>query len=310
MSTKNTATTTFITILIGAISILGPIWYDSYKDNVELDFLITDSSNLIQKKENIENLQVFFDGVEVEKVERTILRIQNIGNQPISKENIKQPLRIKVDGGFLNFSISSSFPKEDEFFLSKKNDDEILIEFNLMNPGDYLDLSLLTHHNNSKIKALGRIENIKEFSIREAPREEESKFTLHLSMERIGITGIIILIFSSIFFTSSIFTALPEAWFERKLRKNLYLQKLFFQGSKNKNDVILFIKSLYFTNKTNISPVIKSIEESDQEILDQEKLEIIYEQIEKTKSSGAEPAFWFCFIFSLIGFYYVASKIF
>jgi hypothetical protein len=91
------------------------------------------------------NLEIKYDGNEVKNLFLLTVLIKNTGNVPIAKEDVHVPINLKFNHNFIECTVIKESIKGLNIKLTPStNKDYVIIEFNLLNPGDYFVLQFVS----------------------------------------------------------------------------------------------------------------------------------------------------------------------
>lgn len=307
---KNVATMTVLGLLLTAVGVISPILWDIYKGRTELTLLRLGSSAIVERKEDVQELRVLYDNKPVESVTRASFTLRNSGRRPIVQENVRQPVRVRFRESILKYGIENVFPNKKDYTITKHDDSTLEVSFDLLNPRDFVTFSVLLAGNDEAIDANARIVGIKELIVSDASQSHGEQRSI---FGRLGITGLIVLVFSVVSLLAVVFIAIPEAFYETKLKANWASFGDLLKAPIHKTDFRSLYTTLLFPKSSkqleSIDQALKEIEAD--EIASDKDLELLKDQIAAVvhESSGAKEAAIMLALLALVGMGYVMWRL-
>lgn len=305
---NNFATATVIGLVLAALGIISPIIWDLYKGKTELTLTCEDFYPIVERKENVKELHVLYENKPVESVTRASFTIKNTGRKSLEKEDIKTPIKISFNGKILKYNIVKMFPEKGEYDVSIINENTVVTSFNLMNSGDYISIALLLDSSKTDFDATTRIVGVEKLKIvNDAKEDKKWNFS-----RRLGITGYIVLLASSISLFVVIFLAYPEVFYESALKSKLSSAIILLKSNTSVKEIKSYLSFLFFTKtRKQLTEINKILNEyKDDDILVEDSVNRIRQIVTSlaNESSGAKEAGAFFTVLAIIGFSYVVWK--
>jgi len=302
---------TVIGLVLTGAGIISPILWDQYKGRTELTLSSLGISSIIERKAQVQELRVLYGNRPVESVSKASFTLKNTGRKPIVKESVRQPIRVTFKANLLKQGIEEAFPRTDDYSIKKVSDNTLEIGFDLLNPNDFVTFSVLLDGGATPVHATGRIVGIKELTITDASR---SRSELQGIFRKLGITGGIVLFFSTIALFIVVFMAIPEAAYEIKLKSRWASVSVFLKPPVRKAQLSSLIEFLLFPKTTTqMRPVRDALEKINVEKISKDKdLKALKEKLDAVvdNSSGAKEVAVLFAAMALVGLGYVISRVF
>lgn len=150
-------------IIIPVLTLIIPIaLYLVQKKEKELSYEILSASSIVDVNSPIgRNIQVFFSGKKLNKLEAVSVRIVNSGNVPIKRTDFERELQLSFGekANVLMQRISEAFP-ENLSVEATGYGEKVLVKPLLLNPSDQFTIETFIEGEKSKIKLDARIEGI------------------------------------------------------------------------------------------------------------------------------------------------------
>lgn len=107
------------------------------------------NQSLVNVSSNTTNVKVTVDGAEVHSPRLISVKLEDTGNTSIQSQEIRDPLSITfTTANVLKATVTDISPKELASSVIN-NGKSVTIKFDLLNPGDYIVLSILVDGNNT-----------------------------------------------------------------------------------------------------------------------------------------------------------------
>lgn len=151
---------TIIGLIIAAIGVIAPIAWDWWNKKSELNLEVSNSVTIIKKENSIQDLKIYYAGKEISSLTKNTLTLKNTGRTPISKDDVISNILVKIEDGTL---LEASKVKEDPENINASitlKDNGFNISFDLLNPNDEIDISILSSGINPRFNPEARIKNI------------------------------------------------------------------------------------------------------------------------------------------------------
>lgn len=162
--------TVIISSIISIIGIAVPIAWDWWSHRSELTVETKQATTVLQEEKTVQRLTIFYAEKSITSLSKIILIVKNTGTTPIIKDDIVSPLTIKIDTTkLLDVSITQQIPSNLGAMISSVNQN-IVIGFPLLNPGDEIELSILTDGGIPKYSVDARIRNINAITVITTPK--------------------------------------------------------------------------------------------------------------------------------------------
>lgn len=161
-------------IVIAIVAVLVPIFiYFAQKKHKELSYIIDTKSSLIPFKDNIEgNLRVFYNDIQVSKLDLIVFTINNSGRADIESKDYERPLSFFV--GEKAIIIDHDIVDTDPDNLSiecKAKGNKIIFTPCLLNKGESFGVKLLITDHDGELQPDGRIKGIKKIKQQRDPKK-------------------------------------------------------------------------------------------------------------------------------------------
>ncbi|MCK4653748.1 MAG: hypothetical protein KAU01_04825 [Candidatus Cloacimonetes bacterium] len=153
-----------------AVGIITPIIYTELKNQSEIEIKLENSVTVITKPTNIDNLEIYYKKQLINELKKGIFRITNKSNISLLKSDFVNPIKIALskDAKIISFEVEEKHPKNLSSELKVDSSQHSLsVEFELLNPSDYLILGILYTGNISDIQTTARIKGVKDIIYRE-----------------------------------------------------------------------------------------------------------------------------------------------
>lgn len=189
---------TIVGLLIGALSVITPILWDWWNKRSEITIEIKQSFTVLQKEKSIQKLEISYGNKPITSLNKTILVLKNTGRTPITKDDVISPANIRFkDANLLEVTLTKQSPPNINANISYDNQN-ITLNFLLLNPDDELELSILTAEGSPNFVADARIKNINQIAVMDLNRQNKIKWNVGIGPYFAGIFGLMF-IFTGIF---------------------------------------------------------------------------------------------------------------
>lgn len=218
-------------LIIGLLGVIGPILWDLYKNNSALLVELNEIGAVVDATNRPDGLNVVYKGKELKELYILKFIIKNSGNRPILKKDVVSPLSIKFQDSDKIVDVQPSSSKPDGIERHISYDSKlglVLTDFDLLNPGDYFSIKVLTTSSNNNFDVKGRISGVKEISTSKSSEitQDESQKTFEKTAKKVGLTwsiaAYIIGFFSIITWLSSGASYLREIKIKKKLKEGIF----------------------------------------------------------------------------------------
>ncbi len=153
----------FLTVVVGlSLSLLGAHIYYKHFQAPELSFIRRTYAIFSDVNTHNAHIALFINEKQVKNLYMTTIKIENTGGVVLERGNFSaemNPLRIigeNIESVFIDEN-NSNFNSTTQIV---KKDGEFLINFNWLNPGDYITINVFHENKNSKINLIGSFEKI------------------------------------------------------------------------------------------------------------------------------------------------------
>lgn len=153
----------FFAVVVGlSLSLLGAHIYYRHFQAPELSFIRRTYAIFSGVNTHNAHIALFINEKQVKNLYMTTIKIENTGGVVLERENFSaemNPLRIigeNIESVFIDEN-NSNFNSTTQIV---KKDGEFLINFNWLNPGDYITINVFHENKNSKINLIGSFEKI------------------------------------------------------------------------------------------------------------------------------------------------------
>jgi hypothetical protein len=177
-------------LFIGIVGIFAPIAWDLWSKRSELTVEIKQAVTILQKEKTIQKLGITYDGKSINSLSKTVLVLRNSGKTPISKDDVITPVTLKFkDSEILEVTKIRQLPLN--LGADVNNDNHVITSsFQLLNPADELELSVLTAEGNPKFTAEARIKNIHNIVVTDLTDPKKGRWSVGLGAYVSGIVGL------------------------------------------------------------------------------------------------------------------------
>jgi hypothetical protein len=276
---------TIIGLIIASIGIIAPITWDWWNKRSEITIETKQSLTILQKEKSIEKLEITFDGKIISSLSKTIITLTNTGRISITKADVIEPVTIRfANSDILEVAITKQSPPNLNADLSNDSHN-IIANFQLLNPGEELEISVLTAEGIPSFTANARIKNVSQIALLNLDKQQKFNWGVGIGPYIAGMVGLL--------FTLAGIGILFE--YPRKIKVKTLLENnagpiATASSIKEVNDYIS--TELKFVTKQNIQPLINLLSAVQDPLDDEIKkgiISIALECIEKEATMG--PAF-------------------
>lgn len=164
MNLKNILNTGVIGIVVAVFGIFVPIIWGYFYSLANISVYRKSSTEIV--KDNIgagENLEITYNGSNVNHLNISLFVVENTGNKPIKSEDVVSPLRVYYEGHvtILEAQVIDQNPKNLGAKVKVLGSD-VVVEQTLLNKGDSIAFKIVSSGDIRKIGADARIANISE----------------------------------------------------------------------------------------------------------------------------------------------------
>jgi len=155
-------------VVVGVLGVAGPILWDYYKTRDELQLLVADQSVIFDKSKKIPGLEISYAGQPVDELFRITFSVYNSGRTPILEKDVVEPVYIDIPktAKTIEAKVVSTNPKDLRATATfDKDTSRVAIAFPLLNPGDSINVGVLTQSSRIDFDAGARIAGIKNLVI-------------------------------------------------------------------------------------------------------------------------------------------------
>ena len=174
-------------------------YYENTSNELKVEWVSTDS--LVSNTARASDLQVLFEGEEVNNPKLVRFQVKNSGTEPISKSDFDTPLQLEFDSGvtLLKASVSASVPN---FLPAKISITNHTLELKplLLNSGDTLNISLILSGDIENVEVLGRIARVPTLELVKYDGEKHSSLSIFTNL-----SASILLCIMYMYFCSQVF---------------------------------------------------------------------------------------------------------
>lgn len=171
-------TSTILTIAIGIVGLMLPVifWYaDSETRSIEVNVVSRVNLDPSVPEGLGGEVAVTLDGSRVAHPHFSVVEITNAGNRAISSADVERPIVLSVGRAKL---VRAQVMKSTPVSLAPKIqmlDDGVLISPLLLNPGDKLQVGMLTSGKDVSLSASARISGVKDINLLDPTASKESR---------------------------------------------------------------------------------------------------------------------------------------
>lgn len=139
---------------------IGYITYRDRRGRAELQYVVTTITRLVPREWG-ESLQVVHDGERVNDPWLVIARIVNVGDKAINADDFEKPLSLKLGDSMGVASVNQTGQRPADLMPDLERDgDTVLVLPTLFNPGDMIELQVLTTGQPKKVELGGRLSEV------------------------------------------------------------------------------------------------------------------------------------------------------
>jgi len=158
------------------LTLVGPLVYDWYKGRASINVEVESKVSVISKTLPIDDLSIYLNEKKIDALSKQVIRIKNSGNSPLTREDVIKPIRLDFKKAqIIQAKLTQRSPPNLDAELDTKSQSEIVVNFDLLNPGDSLVLEVLLLGPDSVFTADARVKNINEITILDNSKEKEEK---------------------------------------------------------------------------------------------------------------------------------------
>ncbi len=159
MKLRSAAFMTVVGLVLSAGGIIVPILWEQYKSRTAMELRQLSSSVVISRSQELDKLQFTYAGQSIRRLSTVELELVNTGRTPIRQSDVVTPVVIHVaDARILDARVSKVSPSNliASHELSSVQD-RVTVNFQLLNPGDAIRLTLLSESEQPNISVSARI---------------------------------------------------------------------------------------------------------------------------------------------------------
>jgi len=139
---------------------IGYITYRDRRGRAELQYVVTTITRLVPHGWG-ESLQVVHDGDRVNDPWLVIARIVNVGDKAVNADDFEKPLALKLGGSMGVASVNQTGQRPADLMPDLERDgDAVLVLPTLFNPGDMIELQVLTTGQPKNVELGGRLSEV------------------------------------------------------------------------------------------------------------------------------------------------------
>ena len=161
-------------MILAGIAIITPIIWDMYQSRIDLQLQWLESSKLFAQPTNMEKISITYGGKQISVLSKHVFSLVNSGRTPIRKDDVLEPVKIRFEEGIELLEVKSAvtFPNNLDHSIwidSKQN--TINIDFELLNPDDYIRLEMFAASLELEFVAQTRIVGLQELTVWDIRRQ-------------------------------------------------------------------------------------------------------------------------------------------
>lgn len=188
---KNGVSLTILGLLLAALGVIAPIIWDWWSKRSEITVETKQSFTLLQKEKSIQKLEIFYGGKSVDSLAKTVLVLKNSGRTPISKDDVVAPLTLTFQKSeVLEVIVMRQTPSNLNAAITTDGHN-VAVTFQLLNPDDEIELSVLTNGENPTFDAHARIKSISKILQTSLENQPRVRWNAGVGPYVAGIFGII-----------------------------------------------------------------------------------------------------------------------
>ena len=162
---NNGISLTIVGLFLAFLSVVIPIAWDLWSSSSEVTLTIDRTTTIVEKKSNVEKLQILYGGKQVDSLSKTFFELKNTGRQAVTVNDLISNPKITLNhGNILEAEIVKSIPNniEKKLLIEEKS---VSLEFKLLNPGDLIIFSILSDAKDPIFTPSARIKNVRDLKI-------------------------------------------------------------------------------------------------------------------------------------------------
>ena len=293
----------WVSILIPVIGIVAPIVWDWWTSNFELTIEQNQPTVLVEKKGKISELEIIYKEKTIDNLSKTTFKLQNTGRKPIMASDFVEPLIIKpINSNILQASIETQYPNNLKSTLAHSSNN-LTIGLRLLNPGDFIVISLLTDNKTPLFYTTARIKNISSLKLEQA--EKTISINTHGILPAIFV-GLLstFLAFISIFSTSKIIK-------NRKILRTLTnINHSHFADWTIEQARTYILEDLQLFNTASKRYLVNLVQSYDNPLTEEQSENLISSIITTIKDEKSVIGTFAIIIFTILGYHYSISTLF
>jgi len=251
----------FLTVLIGVSGIIGPIIWDYYRSNSELQVKTLDHSVVIEKPIKLDGLVISYRGENLDELSKSTFTITNTGRVPIVKDEFVKPLIIEFSNklNVIEVKIDEMNPNNiDAKLIFDKTEGKVTFDIPLLNPGDQIIFSALAKTSEIKFTATARIVGICSLIVKNEPPEIVPDKNRPWTVYPVGFFTILIFL--------STFTGISKIPEDRRIKKLIKNNKFKIPDINLKEEFISWINTTFsFSTLKERKALIRFVNELPEE---------------------------------------------
>ncbi|MGI2195741.1 hypothetical protein ACRN91_09080 [Shewanella baltica] len=293
---------TFISLIVAILGVVVPIGWDYYSSQKGISLTLMSQSQIISANTNVDGLEISYKGTRLSSLTRLTFLIENTGNKPILESDVVSPIRITISDSIniLDTIVDSKIPSNLDFLVTKDNQDAIM-KFSLLNPGDQIFISLLVDSSVVDFSATARIAGVRGINVNQDPPKTLSIWAI--VWIPVGLLSFMLLIASI-----GGFIQYPQEFKVKSRLKNGQLSVPDFRSYEEAHEWVS--KTTSFITESNREPIFNVLKKLEENKLDFDK-ELILVAVKAAVNKSLNNLFMASIvsIVGLIGIYYSIKSI-
>lgn len=170
---------------IGALAIaIMTLMYGYYSTTKSLTISKISHDVIISPSAQIDGIGIYYNNEKISNLSKTTFVLENTGRISIKKDDIVSPIifSIKNNAKVFDFILSGRDPSNIEITTERKiNENELAIDFSLLNSGDKFNISVLSDSIEPlEVSGMARIEGIKNIEVKNDIKENSIFYSIFL----------------------------------------------------------------------------------------------------------------------------------
>lgn len=292
----------FLTIIVASLPMIVPIIWGWWSNNTQLTIDTKSIATIVSSSQPINGLEFSFNGKTIANLNRVLLELKNSGRTPITKNDVISPITLMLgDGEILEATLVHKAPKNIDISLGTKGR-VLVVDFPLLNPGEYVEISVLTTSSKPELVADARIKNISQIELTDSSNSIVINPDVTASIVVVGLCGII---FAYVGF--SLGGEIPKKW--RALRSlDLGVHKILLAATHTEAREQLYM-NLDFLSDENRKKADMAIDKSSWPLDDMYRDGFKNEIIEAVKAEECVISAITSLFLAALAFWFVASRL-